>query len=185
MNIKVIKLTLLSDLSYWKRLGLVYGATFCVLTGCGFSLKTENIMYENFPTLMITAGAANNSADVLIKKLKGLNIQTADFNKDLESSLPWLKLGEESFQSYPITVNSSARAAQYELELGFDINLSLNENELIPLERFTVSRDFLENVQNINGSQDEINLMLDEMRNDLSSVVIRRLEGALRKTNLK
>jgi len=55
----------------------------------------------------------------------------------------------------------------------------------MPLERFTVSRDFLENVQNINGSQDEINLMLDEMRNDLSSVVIRRLEGALRKTNLK
>jgi outer membrane lipopolysaccharide assembly protein LptE/RlpB len=155
------------------------------LNGCGFSLKQENINLENFPTFMTSVQADNTSAEILISKLKHLKVQISSFDKDLERTTPWLEIGKESFQSFPITINSSARAAQYELELSLDVKFSLGKNDLIPLERFTVSRDYLENVQNINGSEDEINLILDEMRNDLASGVIRRLEAALRAASLK
>ena len=134
---------------------------------------------------MTSAPADDASAEVLINKLKRLNVKVSNFDKELERTMPWLEIGTEEFQSFPITINSSARAAQYELELSLTVKLSLNKNDLIPLERFTVSRDFLENVQNINGSQDEINLILQEMRNDLASAVIRRLEAALRTADLK
>ena len=134
---------------------------------------------------MTNLPADNASAEILISKLKRLNVQTSNFDKDLERTMPWLEIGKEGFQSFPITINSSARAAQYELELSLDVKFSLSKNELIPLERFTVSRDFLENVQNINGSQDEIDLILHEMRGELASVVIRRLAAALRATSLK
>lgn len=134
---------------------------------------------------MTNLPANNASAEILISKLKRLNVQTSNFDKDLERTMPWLEIGEEGFQSFPITINSSARAAQYELELSLDVKFSLSKNELIPLERFTVSRDFLENVQNINGSQEEIDLILHEMRVELASVVIRRLAAALRATSLK
>jgi outer membrane lipopolysaccharide assembly protein LptE/RlpB len=156
-----------------------------LLSGCGFSLKQENINLENFPIFMTNLPADNASAEILISKLKRLNVQTSNFDKDLERTMPWLEIGEEGFQSFPITINSSARAAQYELELSLDVKFSLSKNELIPLERFTVSRDFLENVQNINGSQEEIDLILHEMRVELASVVIRRLAAALRATSLK
>lgn len=134
---------------------------------------------------MTNLPANNASAEILISKLKRLNVQTSNFDKDLERTMPWLEIGKEGFQSFPITINSSARAAQYELELSLDVKFSLSKNELIPLERFTVSRDFLENVQNINGSQDEIDLIVHEMRSELASVVIRRLAAALRATSLK
>ena len=176
---------MISHFYRWKKLVAFTSIIIFSLNGCGFSLKQKSLNLENFPTFMTSAPADNTSAEILINKLKRLNVQVSTFDKDLERTVPWLEIGEEGFQTFPITINSSARAAQYELELSLDVKLSLNKNDLIPLERFTVSRDFLENVQNINGSQDEINLILHEMRDNLASVVIRRLETALRAASLK
>ena len=186
MGIKAtIQMPTINHFYTWKKLIFLSNLLVLVLNGCGFSLKQESINLENFPTLMVSALADNTSAEVLIDNLQGLNVKVANFDIELDRTVPWLEIGNEGYQSFPITINSSARAAQYELQLSLDVKLSLNKNDLIPLERFTVSRDFLENVQNINGSQDEINLILQEMRNDLASAVIRRLEAVLRTASFK
>ena len=96
------------------------------------------------------------------------------------SNLPHeLLVGGEEISTRPITINSRARAAQYEMRLSIEITLRVNETFLIESEALFVDRIYFEDIENITGNQEEIRIITSEMRQNLGSQVMRRLESAV------
>ena len=85
----------------------------------------------------------------------------------------------EEISTRPITINSRARAAQYEMRLSIEITLRVNKTFLIESEALFVDRIYFEDIENITGNQEEIRIITSEMRQNLVSQVMRRLESAV------
>ena len=82
-----------------------------------------------------------------------------------------------SADSRPVTVNPRARAAQYELRLSINIALAQADAMLIDTETLFVERSYFEDIENISGNQEEIELITAEMRRELVNQLMRRLEA--------
>ena len=93
-------------------------------------------------------------------------------------ALPILLLvSNERIVSRPITVNPRARAAQYEMRLSINIALGSAEEYLIFPETLMVERIYFEDIANIAGTQEEVEIITAEMRRELVNQLMRRLEA--------
>ncbi len=93
------------------------------------------------------------------------------------SDSPVLLVSNERIVSRPITVNPRARAAQYEMRLSINIALGNAERYLISPETLMVERIYFEDVANIAGTQEEVEIITAEMRRELVNQLMRRLEA--------
>tara|TARA_B110000438_G_scaffold302596_1_gene360779 strand:+ start:730 stop:1080 length:351 start_codon:yes stop_codon:yes gene_type:complete len=101
---------------------------------------------------------------------------TAD-TLDTSIDTPILAISNEATESRPITVNPRARAAQYELRLSITMAFGLRDEMLIDMETLFVERIYFEDIENINGNQEEIEIITTEMRRELVNQLMRRLES--------
>ena len=109
-----------------------------------------------------------------VKVINSIESQQAHSNLTHE-----LSIGGEEISTRPITINSRARAAQYEMRLSIEITLRVNKTFLIESETLFVDRIYFEDIENITGNQEEIRIITSEMRQNLVSQVMRRLESAV------
>ena len=65
------------------------------------------------------------------------------------------------------------------MRLSIEITLRVNETFLIESEALFVDRIYFEDIENITGNQEEIRIITSEMRQNLVSQVMRRLESAV------
>ena len=65
------------------------------------------------------------------------------------------------------------------MRLSLEIALKNSERVLVEPETIFVDRIYFEDIQNITGNQEEIRLIISEMRQDLLLQVMRRIESAL------
>ena len=97
--------------------------------------------------------------------------------ENLDSELPVLAISNEQVVSRPVTVNPRARVAQYELRLSINVVLARADELLINPETLFVERIYFEDIENISGNQEEIELITAEMRRELVNQLMRRLEA--------
>ncbi len=90
-----------------------------------------------------------------------------------------LIINSEEISTRPVTINSRARAAQYEMRLSVEIALKVDERILVEPETIFVDRIYFEDIQNITGNQEEVRIITSEMRQDLVFQIMRRIESAL------
>ena len=93
------------------------------------------------------------------------------------SDSPVLLVSNERIVSRPITVNPRARAAQYEMRLSINIAMGNAERYLISPETLMVERIYFEDIANIAGTQEEVEIITAEMRRELVNQLMRRLEA--------
>ena len=99
-------------------------------------------------------------------------------NVDLATSpgtAPTLILGPEVRANRPVSINPRARAAQYEVRLSVTMALTQDGNVLIAPQTLVVERNYFEDIENLAGNREEVEIILDEMRRDLVNRVMRRL----------
>ena len=65
------------------------------------------------------------------------------------------------------------------MRLSIEITLRVNKTFLIESEALFVDRIYFEDIENITGNQEEIRIITSEMRQNLVSQVMRRLESAV------
>ena len=65
------------------------------------------------------------------------------------------------------------------MRLSIELTLRVNETFLIESETLFVDRIYFEDIENITGNQEEIRIITSEMRQNLVSQVMRRLESAV------
>ena len=153
------------------------------LTSCGYSLRTNQLIEGSLDTIHLTLSQPNSEFSRILRR----NLELADVkvinsieSQQAHSNLTHeLSIGGEEISTRPITINSRARAAQYEMRLSIEITLRVNKTFLIESEALFVDRIYFEDIENITGNQEEIRIITSEMRQNLVSQVLRRLESAV------
>lgn len=93
-------------------------------------------------------------------------------------SVLMLSVTDEQVASRPVTVNPRARAAQYELRMSVTIALGRDARYLIEPEPLVVQRVYFEDIENITGNREEVEIISAEMRRELVNQLMRRLAAA-------
>lgn len=157
------------------RVLMVFGALM-VLTSCGYSLRSNDVLTSKFDTLNLSLAQPNGEMAQLLRR----NLEIAAVNVDSDSSndaTPVLHLGAEQLLARPITVNPQARAAQYELTVAVTASLTRGTEILMAPETLQIQRNYFEDIENIAGNQTEMALIASEMRRELINQLLRRLEA--------
>lgn len=153
-----------------------------LLSACGYSLRgTESAVGSSGIRLqMFAAAPSENLAIELSSALSAGGVELVE-NDSLGQSAELLRLSlsEERLSRRPVSVNSRARAAQYELTLSATIDLRVGETSLLQATEVSTQSEYFEEIENLTGSQDEIALLTQEMRRSLVQLIIRRMTAAV------
>ncbi len=143
-----------------------------LLQGCGYSLRGSDVITATYPSLYLEYQQPNSEFSRLMSR------SLAVANVDLATSpgtAPTLILGPEVRANRPVSINPRARAAQYEVRLSVTMALTQDGNVLIAPQTLVVERNYFEDIENLAGNREEVEIILDEMRRDLVNRVMRRL----------
>ncbi|MCG8415855.1 MAG: LPS assembly lipoprotein LptE [Pseudomonadales bacterium] len=144
------------------------------VTACGFALRGTESITAQYDSLALDVDQPNSELARLLRRsldVANVSVQPAGPNA------PVLSVRNERSVSRPVSINPRARAAQYELRLSVDVTMVQDEEVLLPPETLLVERTYFEDIANIAGNQDEVEIITAEMRRDLVNQLLRRLEA--------
>ncbi len=162
----------------------LYLAVLCtlLLSACGYSLRgsdlrTDSLTLGTVGSLHLTLKNPNGEfARLLQRSLTGAGVDIVEPGSSAANSR--LAVSEVRVENRPVSVNPAARAAQYELRLAVDIQLTNGGEDIIPLQTLSVERSYFEDIENIAGNQEEVEIITDEMRRELVNLLLRRLQSS-------
>jgi len=152
------------------------------LNACGFSLRGSDVLSSQFAAIRIDSQEPNSEFSRLLRRsleIANVTIETGsgESGSDEATETPTLAISAERLVSRPVSINPRARAAQYEIRLSVIIALGLADEYLIPQETLFIERSYFEDIENISGNREEIEIITAEMRRDLVNQLIRRLQS--------
>jgi LPS-assembly lipoprotein len=154
-------------------------ALLAVLSSCGFSMRGSDILSSNFSELQLYSEQGNSELTRLLRRsLEGASVNiTLVGMAEADPNIALLGIANEQVNSRPVTINPRARAAQIELRLSVDIALMRGEQALLTPESLFVERTYFQDVENISGNQEEVEIISAEMRRELVNQLMRRLSA--------
>jgi len=156
---------------------LILSCISVILSSCGFSLRGSDVLSSKFQVIQLDMEQPNSEFSRLLRRSLEVADVTIEALLPTNSDSPVLLVSNERIVSRPITVNPRARAAQYEMRLSVNIALGRAEKTLIPPETLMVERIYFEDIANIAGTQEEVEIITAEMRRELVNQLMRRLEA--------
>ena len=148
-----------------------------LLSGCGFALRGSQPVATAGETVHLLATEPGSAlAQTLREALLAADVT---MSPTVTSGGYQLQLGAESLVSRPGSVNSRARAAQYDVELSVEVTLAQGDNVVFGPLRVSTQRSYYEDLSTIAGSSKEVVLLQQEMRQELVQQLLRRLRAAV------
>ena len=149
------------------------------LQTCGFALRGSDAISANLATLTLDLQQPQSEFSRLLRRsLDMANVEIANPADARDSDLPLLVVANERVSNRPVSINPRARASQVEIRLSIDITLTQAGTELIPTETLMVDRTYFQDIENIAGNQEEVQIITAELRRELVNQLMRRLESA-------
>ncbi|PCJ22845.1 MAG: hypothetical protein COA96_13220 [SAR86 cluster bacterium] len=147
------------------------------ISACGFSLRGSDILSSKFNSVILDSQQPNSEFTRLLNRSLEISEVEVMLTSPTEpgDDLPVLTIRNEQIINRPITVNPRARAAQYEIRLSVDIAFINSTVQLIEPETLFVERSYFEDIENIIGNREEVEIIAAEMRRELVNQLIRRL----------
>ena len=165
------------------KLVLIIPFVVILLDSCGYSLRGSQLRNANLDVLNLIFSQPNgNLARNLERNLvaTGLNIESqVNISKPTQPRQLTLTVSAEETSIRPVSINPRARAAQYEIRLSIVIRLEAENEIKIESDILSVERTYFEDIENIVGNQEEVQIIISEMRQNLITQVIRRLESSI------
>lgn len=149
-----------------------------VLGGCGFALRGGNQQAQlSISSLaLVTVQQDAPVVRLLREQLSAAGVDTITTGEASLSDTLQLQLGTEEFDLRIVAVTSRAGAAQYELTGNIGFAVTQAGNTLSEPETISAQRTYFEDIANIAGSSEEAELLREEIREELVSRILRRLE---------
>ncbi len=150
--------------------------TYAILSfsACGFALRGSDSIATGYSAIVLDTDQPDGDLTRMLRR----SLDVANVRVEPSSSTaPVLIIRNEQSASRPVSINPRARAAQYEIRLSIDIALIQDETALLSPETLMVERAYFEDIANIAGNQDEVELITTEMRRDLVNQLLRRLQA--------
>lgn len=146
------------------------------LSSCGFSLRGSAALPPALQTLQVES--VDTNSDIAREVRRALRNNDVDVDDNSQSSGYNLQLGQEQSSERALSVNSQARAGEYQLTMSVPFQL-LNAGALVMgPETITLERVYLADPENAAAKSDEARLIQQEMRRELALQILRRLQLA-------
>lgn len=152
---------------------LIALASVLVLPGCGFQLRTTDI--SALEAISLTGSISAESRRALRQAFRQHGLATVPAAPEVVS----VRLLDERSVRRPISTSARIDAAQYELRLEFDLELSLDGKAIAPGMTLVAERVYSVDSLNLSGSYEEQQTLMQEIRDELAVMIIRRIEAWL------
>jgi LPS-assembly lipoprotein len=146
-----------------------------LLSGCGFALRGSVPAAALAGTVQLLPADPPSALTGTVREV----LQSSGITVQVLAGEWQLQVGPESIVSRPGSVNSRARASQYDVEMSVEIALTRGDSTAFGPLRIATQRSYYEDLSTIAGSSEEVVLLQQEMRQELAQQVLRRLRAAL------
>ncbi len=157
-----------------KRL-VIITLTTLLLTACGFALRgTAELPASLQPLHLDNINDSTLMGRELLKTLVSNKISLAATpGPDIYT----LSLGPETSSERAISINSNARAGEYEILMTVTFQLKRGSATAIPPQKLNLSKVYLADPDNAVAKAEEAVIIQNEMRQELSQLILRRLQA--------
>jgi len=145
------------------------------LAGCGFTLRGTVDLSPELQTLYLESSVGESA--ILQELRRALIAGDINLLDTPRVDVFRLELGEELSEERVLSVNSNARAGEYELSLSVPIQLSSGSALLLGPEVLSIARVYLADPNSAVAKAEERELMEEEIRQELVSQILRRLQN--------
>ena len=149
------------------------------LSGCGFHLRSALVLPTDLGPVAVTARDPYSPlADSLARALENAGAVPADAQAEGATKLEILS---EKWADLPISVDTQGRAQEYSLRYAVVFRLrKADDSMIVPQQAVELSRDYIAPPADSIGRNSERELLVNEMRRDMSAAILRRIDAALR-----
>lgn len=150
------------------------------LSGCGFHPRSALVLPTDLGAVAVTASDPYSPlADTLARALERSGATPAEAGK-LDGATR-LEILSEKWADLPIAVDTLGRAQEYSLRYAVVFRLRKgDDSEIVPQQAVELSRDYIAPPADSIGRNSERELLVAEMRRDMSAAILRRIDAALR-----
>jgi LPS-assembly lipoprotein len=152
------------------------------LSACGFQLRNvAKLPADLGPVAVVAPDPYSPLADAIARALERGGAQPAA--ADALDQATKLEILSEKWADLPISVDTQGRAQEYSLRYAVVFRLSKPDGEfLVPQQAVELARDYVAPASDAIGNTSERDLLLNEMRRDMTAAILRRVNAALHVT---
>lgn len=122
--------------------------------------------------------SVDENGDVLRELRRALTANNINLLDSADEKSYRLVIGEQESQERILSVNSNARAGEYEISLSIPFQLRSAEAIIIEPEVLTLEKVYLADPNNAVAKAEERELMENEMYREMAILILRRLQSA-------
>ncbi len=144
-----------------------------VLSGCGFHLRGSIDLPQAWERLHLQSNSPNSE---MTRALRDGAARAGVEWLDRGDANFVVRLGDERFERSNLTIGTNARAAEFELKMTASLAvIAADGTELMPSTDMTTYRIITNDPENIAGKAEEARLARQEMREELTQQMLRKL----------
>ena len=148
----------------------------CVLSGCGFTLRGSANIPPELQNLVLIG--ANQNSDIMQDLRRALQANKVNILDTASAGSYQLLIGEADIQERILSVNSNARAGEFELSISVPYQLRSSNAVALEPEVLTIEKVYLADPNSAVAKAEERELMETAIRRELISLILRRLQNA-------
>ena len=150
------------------------------LAGCGFHLRNAvSLPADLGPVAVVSADRYSPLGDSVARLLETAGATAAD--PAATDGIAKLELLSERWADTPIAIDQFGRAQEYSLRYAVVFRMvRADGTALVPQQAIEMSRDYVAPPTDAVGSNSERELLVREMRRDMSAAIMRRIDAASR-----
>ena len=159
---------------------LAFGlALLLPLAGCGFHLRNALVLPTDIGPLAVTARDPYSPlGDSLARAMERAGATPATAGTEGATTLEVLS---EKWNDLPLAIDTAGRAQEFSLRYTVVFRLRhADGTDVVPQQAVELSRDYIAPPADSIGRNSERELLVDEMRKDMSAAILRRIDAALR-----
>lgn len=147
--------------------------TATLLSACGWHLRGSMSMPMDLESVYVTAEDSHGALITDLKRtLVSNHVATTDNSAEAQYSIA---LGNEERERRTVSVGNDALAAEYELNMSVDYQITNQAGEVIASNNATTYRSYTFDRDAVVAKAEEERLIEQEMRNNLVQQILRRL----------
>lgn len=152
--------------------GLAFLLACVLLSGCGFHLKQASYLPLDLRTLHITGD--DRKSDLFSLLRKDLTASQVTISENRSKQIPELHLYRDSLTRQTLSLFKNGQVAQY--ELAYSVSYRVTRPGLDPVDKgFEIYRNYQDDPDNALAKAKELDIILNELRQQASKRIIREL----------
>ena len=145
------------------------------LSGCGFTLRGSFDLSSTLQNIYLES--TDDDSDLYRELRRALIANDITLLDDPANDAYRLGIGSANSEERVLSVNSNARAGEYELILSVPVQLRSQSDVVFGPETLAIEKVYLADPNSAVAKAEERDLMEDEMRRELVNQILRRLQN--------